>query len=280
MTDRLLVCCDLDRTVIPNGPQPLSDLAMPLFRRLAERPEVTLAYVTGRSRQLVERAIVRWDLPVPDVVAGDVGSSIYAVGPAQDWTTWDAWEAIICKDWNGRRNREMCAALAGMPGLALQGEDRQTRYKLSYTAPADTDAAALADAIETRLAPLGVAAEVVWSVDETVPIGLVDVLPKSATKQGAVEFIRSEMGFPAERTAFAGDSGNDLPVLAGPLRAILVANATEAVRAEATRLAATNGKTGDLYLARGGWRGMNGCYAAGVLEGLAYFYPEVEEWLA
>ena len=45
--------------------------------------------------------------------------------------------------------REMCAALAGMPGLALQGEDRQTRYKLSYTAPADTDAAALADAIET-----------------------------------------------------------------------------------------------------------------------------------
>ncbi|SBV96719.1 HAD-superfamily hydrolase, subfamily IIB [uncultured Alphaproteobacteria bacterium] len=276
---KLLLCCDLDRTLIPNGPQTLSDGAMDALHRLAARPEVTLAFVTGRSRTLVERAILKWRLPVPDVVAGDVGTSIYDVGPDRLWREWDAWAAVIAPDWNGRTHADLAAALEGLDDLNLQGADGQSRFKLSYTAPATADAGALVAAAAARLAPLGVNAEVTWSVDETVPIGLVDILPKSASKQGAVDCIRRERDFPPERTVFAGDSGNDLPVLAGPLRAILVANATDTVRTRALELAAANGKTDDLYLARGGFRGMNGCYAAGVLEGLTHFYPEVWGWL-
>ncbi len=279
MTQPLLLCCDLDRTLIPNGVQTLSDGAMDALHRVAARPEVTLAFVTGRSRALVERAILKWRLPVPDIVAGDVGTSIYDVGPDHLWREWQSWAEAIAPDWNDRTHADLAAALDGLDPLTRQAEEGQARFKLSYTAPADADAETLVRAIRERLAPLDVAEEVTWSVDETVPIGLVDILPRSATKQGAVECIRRERGFSPERTVFAGDSGNDLPVLAGPLRAILVANATDAVRAEARRLAAANGKTGDLYLATGGWRGMNGCYAAGVLEGLAHFYPEVEGWL-
>lgn len=279
MAEPLLLCCDLDRTLIPNGAQSVSDGAMEALARLAARPEVTLAFVTGRSRILVERAILKWRLPVPDIVAGDVGTSIYDVGPEHLWREWQAWAERIAPDWNGHRHEALAAALADIDLMTLQSDEGQARFKLSYSAPADVDAAALIAAVEARLAPLGVRAEVTWSIDETVPIGLVDILPKSASKQGAVECIREEKGFPPERTVFAGDSGNDLPVLAGPLRAILVANATEAVRGEAQRRAALNGKTGDLYLAKGGFRGMNGCYAAGVLEGLAHFYPEVGEWL-
>ncbi|MDH5258324.1 MAG: haloacid dehalogenase, partial [Gammaproteobacteria bacterium] len=53
---RLLLCTDLDRTLLPNGRQPESEQARKLFGRLASRPEVTLVYVTGRDPVLVEDA--------------------------------------------------------------------------------------------------------------------------------------------------------------------------------------------------------------------------------
>ena len=279
MIPELLLCCDLDRTLIPNGPQLLSDQAMPCLRRLVSRPEVKLAFVTGRSQHLVERAIARWDLPTPDYVAGDVGTTIYDVGPAATWKPWDTWDLAIGTDWHGHTHADLKAALAGIPDLRLQGEDSQGRFKLSYTAPADLDTGSTLRALGSRLEALGVAAEVIWSVDETIPLGLVDVVPKSATKQGAVEFIRSRLDVPPTHTVFAGDSGNDLPVLAGPLKAILVANATPEVRTQARHLAEIAGKTSDLYLAEGGYRGMNGNYAAGILEGVIHFFPEAEEWI-
>ena len=34
-----------------------------------------------------------------------------------------------------------------------------------------------------------------------------------------------------------------------------------------------------LYVATGGFMGMNGNYGAGVLEGIAHFYPEIAGWL-
>ncbi|MGD9356547.1 MAG: HAD family hydrolase, partial [Chromatiales bacterium] len=68
MTDKLLVCTDLDRTLIPNGPQSESPGAREHFAHLAGRPEVTLAYVSGRHRALVEKAMTNYCLPTPDFV--------------------------------------------------------------------------------------------------------------------------------------------------------------------------------------------------------------------
>ena len=50
MPERLLLCTDLDRTLIPNGPQPESPGARDRFAALAGSPHVVLAYVTGRHR--------------------------------------------------------------------------------------------------------------------------------------------------------------------------------------------------------------------------------------
>ena len=57
MSARLLLCTDLDRTLLPNGEQPESPQARTLFARLAARPGVTLVYVTGRHRALVQAAL-------------------------------------------------------------------------------------------------------------------------------------------------------------------------------------------------------------------------------
>jgi hypothetical protein len=78
---------------------------------------------------------------------------------------------------------------------------------------------------------------------------------------------------------FAGDSGNDLEVLASPIPSVLVANATADVREACVRRAAREGTERALYLARGGYLGMNGNFAAGLLEGWVHYRPETAAWL-
>ena len=79
MSKRLLICTDLDRTLLPNGSQPESSGARELFRRVTSDPSVSLAYVSGRHQQLVLDAIREYAIPWPDWVIADVGSTIYRV---------------------------------------------------------------------------------------------------------------------------------------------------------------------------------------------------------
>jgi 3-deoxy-D-manno-octulosonate 8-phosphate phosphatase KdsC-like HAD superfamily phosphatase len=106
-----------------------------------------------------------------------------------------------------------------------------------------------------------------------------DVLPERATKLHAIQFLMRQNGFFKDETIFAGDSGNDLPVLTSGLQAVLVRNAPDEVRRAALREVQSKGLSGSLYLAQGGFLGMNGNYAAGVLEGLAHFVPATQEWM-
>jgi len=129
--------------------------------------------------------------------------------------------------------------------------------------------------MDRRLRARDVRATLVSSVDEATGTGLLDVLPAGATKLHAVEFVRTRLGFAAEHVVYAGDSGNDLPVLTSGVPAVLVANAADDVRAMALELARAAGHERALYLARGGHLGMNGNYCAGVLEGVAHYRPEL-----
>lgn len=276
--DRLLLCTDLDRTVLPNGLQEESPQARPLLRALARRPEVTLAYVSGRDLSLLQDAIRDYQLPVPDYAIGDVGTTIYEIG-ARGWNPWQAWSEEIASDWQDLEHADLAALLQGVEGLTEQEPAKQNTFKLSYYTESDRDAAALVADIRQRLAAEGVDASVIWSVDETADIGLVDILPASATKLHAIEFLMRRKGLARDRTVFAGDSGNDLPVLTSGLQSVLVHNATATVRDEAVRLATEAGCRDRLYLAAGDFLGMNGNYAAGVLEGVCHFIPPVRQWL-
>jgi len=278
MDRRILICTDLDRTLLPNGHQPVSPEAQERFARLADHPEVALAYVSGRYRGLVEAAIEEYGIPIPDYVVGDVGTSIYTVAD-RDWTLWAAWAEAIGPDWAGLSHQSLHQMFADLPDLSLQEPHKQGPLKLSYYAPADLDRATL-DTMESRLKACDIQARLIWSVDETVPVGLVDLLPFSASKLHAIEFLVAEKDFSPGRVIFAGDSGNDLPVLTSPLQAVLVANATDEMRAEALEEARRKGTLDTLYLARGGFLGMNGNYSGGILEGLAHYLPETAEWMA
>lgn len=268
----LLICTDLDRTLIPNGPQPLSPRAPVLFTRLAALDGVRLAYVTGRHKELIESAINEFGLPVPDFAIADVGTTIYRIG-ADGWTPWPQWEAHIAADWLGLTSADLHAMLKGMKGLMLQEEEKLKRHKLSYYVPLDLDRRALVREAGERLDRASVRARLVWSVDELAGVGLLDVLPARSGKLAAIRFLMEREGFGTDDTLFAGDSGNDLDVLASDIPAVLVANADEETRARLSER-----KKEKLHFASG-YLGMNGNFAAGILEGAARFRPDVDAWL-
>ena len=274
----ILLCTDLDRTLLPNGAQPESKAARQHFSTLAQRPDINLAYVTGRHQQLVLEAIEEYQIPMPDYVIGDVGSSIYAIANTH-WQADEGWQAAIAPDWQGLRHDELARLFSEFTELRLQETEKQNTFKLSYYAASDVPIAPLLQRMYQKLDQHGIRANLIWSIDEQLDVGLLDVLPRSASKLHAIEFLMQRHGYSHNRTVFAGDSGNDLLVLGSHINAVLVANASDEVRHEAQQLAEANGTLAALYLARGGLLGMNGNYSAGILEGLVHYIPETLAWL-
>ena len=273
---RLLLCTDLDRTLLPNGAQPESPMARRRFQALAADSELVLVYVTGRDRQRVERAINNYLLPVPDFVISDVGTNIYDLRQG-GWQVWQQWQEEIAPDWDGFDHQRLSRLLSGFSDLRLQEFSKQNTFKLSYYVPLHVDRLTLVERLTACLQENRVNASLIWSVDEPAGIGLLDVLPNRATKLHAVEFLQTSLGIPLSQTLFAGDSGNDLPVLASSIPSVLVANAMPSVAQEALAAAEAAGHRNRLYLARGNFLGMNGNYSAGILEGVAHYHPELLE---
>lgn len=275
---KLLLCTDMDRTVIPNGDQPEHPAARPCFRAFCQRPEIQLVYVTGRHRELVQQAIQSYDLPAPDFVITDVGTRIYEVGAGQ-WRELLLWQQTIAAAWHGCSHEQIRQALGPQTELVLQEASKQSSYKLSYYLPLDADKDAILARVETCLRQLGVEASLVWSIDEPENIGLLDVLPRNATKLHGIEFLQQQLGYRYDQVIFAGDSGNDLPVLVSPIRSVLVANASAELKLQAQQLARQNGHGEALYLAEEANFPLGGNYAAGVLQGVWHFAPALRPQL-
>ncbi|MEN8169676.1 MAG: HAD-IIB family hydrolase [Pseudomonadota bacterium] len=276
MTKPLLLCTDLDRTLLPNGDPIESPGARERFSRFTARPEVTLVYVSGRHKELVLDAINEFTIPVPDFVIGDVGTTIYSIKNGE-WQAWPAWHQEIAPDWAGYDRPALEALFEDIESLTPQEDAKQNTFKLSYYTPEDIDRQTLLSTMRQRLDEKGVNASLIWSIDDIEHVGLLDLLPGSATKVHAIEFLVKEKGFSADRVVYAGDSGNDLPVLVSPINSVLVANAQDDVRSEALTQAKENKNENTLYLATGKVLGMNGNYSAGILEGVIHYLPETEE---
>ena len=276
---KILICSDLDRTLIPNGCQEESAHARPVFRQLVEHSNIYLAYVSGRDKRLMIDAIEEFYLPEPDYAIGDVGTTLYRVAN-DDWQLSEDWSDEIGKDWIGLSWEELAECLEDMDDIRLQEPEKQTSYKLSFYTDQNIDHQRLINDIRIILKQKHIRANIIWSVDETGTGGLLDILPPRANKLHAIEFLMQQEQFSEDRTVFAGDSGNDLDVLTSGLQAILVKNAAAQVRKEAVKKLSQKSMANRLYLPEGNFWGLNGNYAAGVIEGLVHFVPETGELVA
>jgi HAD superfamily hydrolase (TIGR01484 family) len=276
---KILICCDLDRTLIPNGFQEESTPARPVFRRIAEHSNIHLAYVSGRDRKLILDAIEEFSLPLPDYAIADVGTALYRVDGG-NWQLSDNWYHEIAQDWSGLDRRVLAQPLENIAELQLQEQEKQSRYKLSFYTAQDVDHRHLIEKIRAILSEKGAHSNIIWSVDEISARGLLDIIPARASKLYAIKFLMRRERFAGDRTVFAGDSGNDLDVLTSGMQAILVRNAMARVRKEAIETLSGKGIKNCLYIPKGSFYGMNGNYAAGVIEGLVHFIPETAELIA
>ncbi len=285
---RILLCSDLDRTLIPNGEQAESPRARELFALLAARREIRLAYVSGRHAQLVREAVAEYALPEPDFVIGDVGTTLYRIdreasreNGCKQWQVDKNWQQEIGRDWHNCNRDDVVGLLAGIDdmNLRLQEEAKQNDFKVSYYTYLDLDMQSVQNQVAALLAAQGIRSTVIWSRDDAAQCGLLDILPRRANKLQAIRFLMQEENILETNTVFAGDSGNDLDALTSGLQAILVRNSAADVRKMALEQLAEKGRTDCLYIAKGGLHGMNGNYAAGVLEGVVHFFPEIADWL-
>jgi sucrose-6F-phosphate phosphohydrolase len=262
-----ILATDLDRTLLPNGRWAPDERAIDLFNQLTAASGVAVVYVTGRNLALTERAIEEYGVRHPDVLCGDVGTSIrrYRGG---HWHRDEGWESHVHRSsprWSAQAIRE---AVARVAGLVEQEPEHLNPFKQSYYVDhgsRERILAEIAERVEGRYDEV-----TIYSYDSEDDKGLLDFLPNSATKQTALEYVARAFGAPREEVVFCGDSGNDIFPLTAGFSGVLVRNADEQlVQQVQSAQAADPGLR--VYYARGGFNGLNGYYTSGVIEGAFHY---------
>lgn len=262
-----ILATDLDRTLLPNGHWQPDPEAIPMFNELTRRNDVLVVYVTGRNLDLTEAAIRQYGVRPPDILCGDVGSTIRKFRDGE-WHFDEGWEARVHRAsprWNVGEIRE---AVEDIEGMREQEAEHLNQFKQSYYVDHSRKEAVLA-AVDAKVG--GKFDEVaVYSFDSQDGKGLLDFLPDSATKQTALEYVAEEYGQPREEVVFCGDSGNDIFPLTAGFSGVLVRNADEQL-VEKVKLAMEANPALKVYFARGDFRGLSGYYTSGVIEGCYHY---------
>lgn len=184
----------------------------------ASRARVGLIFVTGRDPGHIRDLTRKRGVPRPDFVVGDVGTTIAAVDDDHFLNPIPELEAEIEKAWNNAGMRVQ-AALQGVKGLRLQSSG--FRYRVSY----DMDP----DLFETRALDIvaGLGLDALISDNR-----FFDVLPKDVSKGPSLLRLLTHLGVDNRKVLVAGDTLNDLSMLAMGLPAVAVGNSEPALLAE------------------------------------------------
>ena len=267
-----ILATDLDRTLLPNGSWEGDRQAIGLFNKLTQEQDVLVVYVTGRNLELTEKAIMEYGVRFPNVLCGDVGTSIRKYENDQ-WRFDDGWVEHVKREsprWNASEIRD---AVAAVDGMREQEAEHLNQFKQSYYVVHERKEELLAKVDELVKGKFDEA--IIYSFDSLDGKGLLDFLPSSATKQTALEYVAEEFGSAKADVVFCGDSGNDIFPLTAGFSGVLVRNADEQLVENVKRaMRADPGLR--VYFAKGNFKGLNGYYTSGVIEG-AYHYGILED---
>lgn len=201
-TARLVLATDLDGTFLGGSDRDRASL----YDWLRQRSDVQLVFVTGRDPAFIADLCAKGDVPTPEYVIGDVGTTIARFGSGRVQPMPDL-EAPIATAWRGLA-RVVEGRLSQVAGLRLQSA--AFRHRLSYEYDASFDRAALS--VLDDLA-----------VDIIVSHGcFVDILPKGVSKGPSLVRLIAHLGLDADRVLVAGDTLNDLSMFETGLHGALV----------------------------------------------------------
>ncbi|MCG7925739.1 MAG: HAD family hydrolase [Candidatus Thiodiazotropha taylori] len=266
-----ILATDLDRTLLPNGSWPVDEYAIELFNEWTAKQGVLVVYVTGRNLDLTEKAIDEFGVRFPDILCGDVGTTIRHY-ENNAWSKDLGWVEHVHSMSPGWNNSAIRSALEGVEGLREQESEHQNEFKQSYYVDHQNHETIMRK-VESLIG--GSFDEVlVYSFDSSNGNGLLDVLPASATKQTSLEYV-AKVYDAGKDVVFCGDSGNDVFPLTAGFLGVMVRNADEQLVKQVIT-AKLNNDALKIYHSKGNFKGLNGYYVSGVLEG-AYHYGVLDD---
>ena len=229
-----VLATDLDGTLIPLEGVPENRDDLQRLRTFLLNSEICIIFVTGRHIDSVQVAIAENNLPVPEFIIADVGSSIYrrANANASQETQWEHladYQSLLDTKLNGQQRAEMQRIACGQSGVRLQEQEKQGRHKLSFY----VDAANLnnvGDEISAAISKKGNQFSMICSTDPFNGDGLIDILPAGVSKAFALNWLLKQQKIASSEAIFAGDSGNDYAAMIGGFNTIVVGNASDELR--------------------------------------------------
>ncbi len=200
----LLLATDLDGTFVGGSPEDRHALYELIT---ANRQSVRLLFCTGRSLRKVHTLSSAYKLPAPDAMICDVGSSVF---DSTGQTLFDDLQEDIVRRW-GDGQVKVADALADLP-LTLQDETGPCRRSYLYEEESSAREA------QRRVESLG--------FDGLLSDNLYfDALPRGVNKGTTLLQVVQRFGFAPTDVLVAGDTLNDLSMLACGLPAVAVVNA-------------------------------------------------------
>ncbi|MDA3874623.1 MAG: HAD-IIB family hydrolase [Kiritimatiellae bacterium] len=257
-----VLATDLDGTLIPLPNAPEQSLALKELQVASEDQRFRIVFCTGRHFESVLEAIDEFQLPRPEWIICDVGTSIYHLLQT-DYIPYTPYAEHLRTKISDSSNSEINSMLHGLPGLAMQAEDHQQEFKISFECESErTDE--LVERIAKLLIDFNLPYQAHGSVDPFLDCGLIDLLPTGVSKAYALNWLSTHADFSPDDVIYAGDSGNDYLALTSGFRAIVVANASKGLAAKVKKALNKQKLESRLYLAKEQ-------ATSGVLEGCRHF---------
>lgn len=253
---------DLDGTFIPLPDEPSHRKALQEFHRLREASSFGLVFCTGRHFESTAAGMTEFDLPRPDWIICDVGTSVYHLTDS-GFRLYPPYQEHLAEKVGAHDRGEVEQLLEPVEHLTLQCESHQGPYKISYEC-VTSRLEDLVDTVADLLKDRELAYEVHGSVDPFLDCGLIDLLPTGVSKAYAVIWLATHADFTPDEVIYAGDSGNDLSALSAGFRAILVSNASPGLDVKIRERLGDPESDRLLYCA-------SASATAGVLEGCRHF---------
>jgi sucrose-phosphate synthase len=235
-----MVVTDIDNTLVGD-----EDSLRDFLRRLDEADDrLGFGVATGRTLEKTLEVLEEWSIPTPDIVITSVGSEIYYGGARLIDDR--KWAKHINYRWEPDRVRSVMASL---PGVEIQEDFAQRPFKISYYV--GSDKAPSDEEIRSHLRKDSLSVNAIFSHGEYL-----DLLPIRASKGRAVRYVAMRWRLPLNHFLVAGDSGNDIEMLAGDTLGVVVSNHSPEVEIlrDNPRVLFAEGE-----------------YAAGIVEGMKHY---------